>query len=375
MRLAIFLVFLSIACSFLTIAAERKVIFMIPRHVRRSPGASWHSHMRPPPLRKSHYTADDNYPHLYNRPNSIIYGKPAFRHGGNYLPHGGDDFDQDHEGINNVVVPHGKGISHGISFGHGYIPYDKIKGNYVPLKEGFVENHSSKDSSEDSAFSPIDPSHVSLTTESDTDSFLPGQSGSYDIELNGKTIDDQSKLFNSRSLAKASYGDKLSLDNVNSASAGEEKSIIANDYSTSSQVLKSETTSSTPIFVPSPKIGGSTRGVVIRDSVSLDDYNRKVEEFTKTWPGVVNIPGIHGSNIQHVGQNIQQLPISSFAGSSFPASSSWTSSLAGNQGYSVREDIVEPEYDFRTMPIQNSPVYSFPNPGSATLPNIQSSYS
>lgn len=375
MRLTVSFIFFLIACIFLTIAAERKVIFMIPRHVRRSPGASWHSHMRPPPLRKSHYSADDIYPHLYNRPNSIIYGKPAFRHGGNYLPHGGDDFDQGHEGINNIVVPHGKGITHGISYGHGYIPYDKIKGNFSPLKEGFAENHHLKDSSDDSSYSPLDPSHVSLTTESDTDSFLPGQSGSYDAELTGKTVEDENKLFNSRSLAKTSYGDKLSLDNVNSATAGEEKSIIANDYSTSSHVTQTETTSSPTIFVPSPKIAGSTYGVVIRDSVSLDDYNKKVEELTKSWPGVVNIPGIHGGNIQHVGQNIQQLSISSFPGASFPAASTWTSSLAGSQGYSVREDIVEPEYDFRKMPIQNSPIHSFPSPGSASLPNIQTSYS
>lgn len=92
----------------------------------------------------------------------------------------------------------------------------------------FAEHHSSKESSEDSSFSPLDPSHVSLTTESDTDSFLPDQSGYYDSELNGKMVDDQSKLFNSRSLAKASFGDKIPIDNANSASVGEEKSIVAN---------------------------------------------------------------------------------------------------------------------------------------------------
>ena len=115
---------------------RRRVVLVVPKQIRRSPVAPWQGyHMRPPQFRKSHYAAEEEYPHLSNRPNNIIYGKPAFRPNRNHLPHGGDDFDQDHNGINNVVIPYGKGISHGLSFGRGYIPYDRIKGNFSPVND------------------------------------------------------------------------------------------------------------------------------------------------------------------------------------------------------------------------------------------------
>lgn len=89
---------------------------------------------------------------------------------------------------------------------------------------------------------------------------------------------------------------------------------------------------------------------------------------------MINIPGIHGSNLAT--QRIQQLPASSFSGSSFPAASPWTSSFAqGRQGYAVKEDLAEPPIDFRTMNVQNSQLHhSFPIPGNANLPNIQTLY-
>ena len=152
------------------------------------------------------------------------------------------------------------------------------------------------------------------------------------------------------------------------------KNIFFTDFSTSAQISNTESTSSAPIIVPPARIGGSTHGVIIRDSVSLDDYNKKVEEFTKSWPGIANIPGIHGSNL--AAQTIQQLPASAFPGSSFSAPSSWTSSFAqGRQGYAVKEDLAEPQIDFRTMNFQNSQLqHSFPIPGNANLPNIQAVY-
>ena len=90
---------------------------------------------------------------------------------------------------------------------------------------------------------------------------------------------------------------------------------------------------------------------------------------------MINIPGIHGTNIAHAAPTIHQLSASSFAGSSFPAASPWTSSFAqGRKGYAVKEDIIEPPVDFRTMPIPNTQHYSFPLPANANLPNIQNSY-
>ena len=114
---------------------RRKVLLVAPKQIRRSPVVPWQGRIRSPHFRKSHYEANEEYPHFHNRPNSIIYGKPAFRYNKNHLPHGGDDFDQGHEGVNHVVIPHGKGISHGLSFGRGYIPYDNVKGGFTRLNE------------------------------------------------------------------------------------------------------------------------------------------------------------------------------------------------------------------------------------------------
>ncbi|XP_033223515.1 uncharacterized protein LOC117177129 [Belonocnema kinseyi] len=381
MQFAFSCVFLLTVCSSLAIAAHhQRVVLMIPKQIRRSPVAPWQGHhMRPSQFRKSHYGAEEEQPHFYNRPNNIIYGKHTIRPNINHLPHGGDDFDQDHDGVNNIVIPHGKGISHGISFGRGYIPYDRIKGNNSPVNEDHssTENHNHDESSEDeSSFSPADPSHVTLTSNSDTDSFYRDQSGAYQSQINGKIKNVDKNLY-SRSIQN-NFGSKNSFDSTNIALSGEEKPSLqvspdsseSHDFS-AFQLSETESTSTSPIIVPSVKIGGSTHGVIIRDSISLDDYNQKVEEFTKSWPGVVNIPGIHGSNL--AAQTIQQLPASAFSGSSFPAASPWRSSFAqGRQSYAVKEDLSEPQIDFRTMNFQNSQFqHTFPIPGNANLPNIQ----
>jgi len=108
----------------------RKVVLVVPRQIRRSPAISW----RPSPThyKKSSYSSNDFHRPAYysSAVANHYYSKKPFRP--LPYPHGGDDFDQGHEAVNHVHVPYGKDVSHGISFGKGYIPYDNIKSSSLP---------------------------------------------------------------------------------------------------------------------------------------------------------------------------------------------------------------------------------------------------
>lgn len=65
---------------------------------------------------------DQPAPHFYGPTRPVYHRGPPF-------PHGGDDFDHGYE-VNHVHVPHGKDVSHMISFGKGYVPYDNIRGTF-----------------------------------------------------------------------------------------------------------------------------------------------------------------------------------------------------------------------------------------------------
>lgn len=101
---------------------------MIPQQTRRmyngGSGPSWQPRFRKSSLgNEVHYQKYHHSPPAHYFPKKSMYRSPPF-------PHGGDDFDQGHEHVNHVRIPYGKDISHAISFGKGYIPYDKIKGSF-----------------------------------------------------------------------------------------------------------------------------------------------------------------------------------------------------------------------------------------------------
>lgn len=121
-----------------------------------------------------------------------------------------------------------------------------------------------------------------------------------------------------------------------------------------------------PAGIPPATIAGNKDGIVLRDTVSLDDYHRKLEELTKTWPSVLsngatpnNYPGAH--------QPLHSVDRFPPAGLSV-GGTGWLPNFAqSKQGYAVREDHVEPmNYDFRTMPIHTAPY----NPLPSLAPNV-----
>lgn len=107
---------------------SNKVVLVIPQQTRRmyngGLGPSWQPRFRKSSLgNEVHYQKYHHTPPVHHFPKKSAYRSPPF-------PHGGDDFDQGYEHVNHVRIPHGKDISHAISFGKGYIPYDKIKGSF-----------------------------------------------------------------------------------------------------------------------------------------------------------------------------------------------------------------------------------------------------
>lgn len=115
-----------------------------------------------------------------------------------------------------------------------------------------------------------------------------------------------------------------------------------------------------PAGIPPATIAGNKDGIVLRDTVSLDDYHRKLEELTKNWPNVLSAAGSspsfaaisapHSHQLRGVG-----LPSGGLStGYGTPTGADWISSsfAQSKQGYAVREDTGDTTaYDFRTMPI------------------------
>lgn len=129
--------------------------------------------------------------------------------------------------------------------------------------------------------------------------------------------------------------------------------------------------SSIPLGIPSATIGGSKEGLVLRDSVALDEYQQKIQEMTRSWPQfLTNTNPSLANNYQN-----QQLSAGYATGvspsNSFTGSLTWPLNFAQpKQGYDVKEDTMEPPHDFRTMPIQTSPYHSFSASMNVAVPGV-----
>lgn len=115
-----------------------------------------------------------------------------------------------------------------------------------------------------------------------------------------------------------------------------------------------------PAGIPSATIAGNKDGIVLQDTVSLDEYQKKLEELTKTWPSVLSAGTNFAGTISAPQQLHAGFSTTGLSGVSFgspTAGANWLSNFAqSKQGYAVREDHGDPTtYDFRTMTIQSTP--------------------
>lgn len=110
-----------------------------------------------------------------------------------------------------------------------------------------------------------------------------------------------------------------------------------------------------PSGVPSATIGGSKEGIVLRDTVALDEYQQKLQEMTKSWPQFLSNPATAFANnyqSQHVTASYSTDGSSVSGG--FSGSIDWPTNFAQpKQGYDVKEDTVEQPQNFR-MPVHTS---------------------
>lgn len=97
---------------------RKRIVFVVPRYIRRSFDESrenFHEHSEP------------GLGYKFRRSSRRPYSNFASFH---RPPQGGDDFDQrqfgGHREVEHIVIPHGEGVTHGISFGKGYIPHDSL---------------------------------------------------------------------------------------------------------------------------------------------------------------------------------------------------------------------------------------------------------
>ncbi|XP_076248651.1 uncharacterized protein LOC143188330 [Calliopsis andreniformis] len=338
---------LAISEPLLTFA--NKVVVVIPQPIKRSHSPSW----RPGVLRfrKSPH-ANDFHHRKYHAPyysKKPLYSSAPF-------PHGGDDFDKGYESVNHVHIPHGKDISHAVSFGKGYIPYDNIKSTLSVDHERYPETQEHKSSESDYTSTSTNSEYPSSGYEtSHSETYFPNPESALNYN---ERRNDIKKLYTSRSIEKdlAANVDLSSILNQ-----GKVPLFLLQQKATELYKVPPPIQGNVvlPSGIPAATIGGSKEGIVLRDTVSLDDYQQKLSEMTRSWP---QFGANGGSAVASSFQN--QQVISSFpAGqtSSFTGSISWPLSFAQpKQGYAVKEDTMEPPHDFRTMPIQTSPVQTFP---------------
>ncbi|XP_043249045.1 uncharacterized protein LOC122395487 [Colletes gigas] len=355
------------------IVFSAKVVVMVPKQIKRSPGPPWRSGT--PRYRKSSHGND--YHHRYHgppghyQPRKPAYANPPF-------PHGGDDFDQGHETVNHVHIPHGKDVSHAISYGKGYVPYDHLKGSFSFGRERHPGSHEHVHSE------PLYSSSMYSATGAEYP--LPGHSyesshaemyySDPESAVNERRNDGQ-RFYSSRSLEK-----DLSTNNhidFNVAFGQGKEQLLhlpqkpTDFYNGLSLQQQHQTQGSVlwPSKIPPATIGGSKEGVVLRDSVSLDEYHQKLQEMTKMWPQILTSGGTAltgGYQSQLVTSNFPAAgqPISSFSGSI-----NWPLNVAqAKQGYAVKEDTMEPPHDFRTMPIRTNLFQAYQPPTNPLLPSL-----
>ncbi|XP_076761096.1 uncharacterized protein LOC143432101 [Xylocopa sonorina] len=344
-----------------------KAVLVIPQRTRRiADGPSWQS--GPLRYRKSPSGSEVHYRKYYSP--STNYESKKSVHGNPHFPHGGDDFDLGYELVNHVKIPHGKGINHALTFGKGYVPYDKIKGTFAlssdrpssSQEHSYVVSEYAPTAVTSSGSEYISSEHYE---PSQSETLFPDQKSA----LNYNEWDDQKKLYSSRSIEKSlttnsavKFGDskKDQLLNLQQKASELYKSI---DSQPQDGVLL-------PSGIPSASIGGSKEGIILRDMVALDEYQQKLQEMTKSWPQFSN--AVDTATFSNGFQNHQVTasyltgasPTSSFGSSSWPVSFAQP-----KQGYDVKEDTMEPPHDFRTMPVQTS-YHTFPVPVNVAFSGI-----
>lgn len=224
------------------------------------------------------------------------------------LFNGDDYFDQGHEQVNHVVIPHGNGIKHALSFGKGYVPHEMLY------------HHS--------GFSSNDPAGIQkLNLESYLKNALKKkQQDNYKIQV------PQNDLILSKY-----HPDKNSYNNINKQLFNGFKKYTYksnNDAKLASRDL------------PADRLNKNKE--IFTNTEFLNEYNKKLMDLTQNWPTALNLQGPTLSP----SSNIDNFKQSDLLNESGWLPGSW---IQNNQGYAVTEDVDDiPLRDYPNLHIQNS---------------------
>ena len=179
--------------------------------------------------------------------------------------------------------------------------------------------------------------------------------------------DDRNKFYSSRSIEN-----DLHVNSPAELSAAKDQILLLQQKATdlyNSAVPQPQGGVLLPAGVPSPTIGGSKDGIVLKDTVALDEYQQKLQEMTKSWPQFLSNAATALGNSYQSQQVTAGYTTDGSATSG--ALNGWPASFAqSKQGYDVKEDNVEPSHDFRTAPIHSPPYHAFSVPGNVALPAV-----
>ncbi|KAM0732049.1 hypothetical protein ACS0PU_001591 [Formica fusca] len=357
----------SVLCVLLLAISEpllihAKVLLVVPvQKTRRSP-APWRQHYK----KSSNGDNESRYAHYGNR----YYSKKPFRRP---YPSGSDDFDHGYEAENHVYIPSGKDISQSVSFGKPYIPYN-VKGGNLPFgHERYAGAYTRQPSYSPTGITSVGQEYAASASAHSysphIDSFFSDMDGAArGGGLHDSLKDSANKYYNVRSIEK-----DLSLRNQQALSSIVEKDAMTKGievYKHIPSTAYTHVTSSAantqgavvlPAGIPSATIAGNKNGIVLRDTISLDEYQKKLEELTKTWPSMLSDAMPSFAAATAIPTHHQQLqagyPTAGLPGpAGFGGPTNWFSSFAQpKQGYAVREDHGDSTtYDFRTMPIHGA---------------------
>ncbi|XP_063986113.1 uncharacterized protein LOC135167157 [Diachasmimorpha longicaudata] len=346
MRLSTIVACVLVTCGPMLAAGQKKMIFVIPRTVRRAQTTPWRQFPRPPfpkflsnemPQSRGH-----SFPHPKFPPNT----KSIFLNQ-NHPPT--DNFDQSPVKVNHVVIPQGKGITH--AFGNGYIPHEPI--NDPP---GSPDSSGSPEQIEHNPLNYY--SHPQVTQQ--TDNYLHHDEEGHQHDNQERRTDNQrGKYFFQKNIAKP----------FNKVVYGIPKKPY---FSPESFQNKDKS-----ILTAGGAAGGSKEPIVLRDGIDLSHYHKKLAELASTWPG-----GLHGSPAAALSTAVAHGTIPAGGGASqqlsghFQPNAFGISFLSSNSGieqpgYAVQEDVQEDtNHDFRTQPIQTAPA-AHPSALQAAVPQLQ----
>ncbi|XP_057334509.1 probable cyclin-dependent serine/threonine-protein kinase DDB_G0292550 [Microplitis mediator] len=263
--------------------AQKKMVVIVPRQVRRAAGSPWRQFSRHPQfvdneILQSASTRGHPNPTAYLQPPyNFINTKTPFRLNKDVIPppspppllqqqqqqqqqyNSVDDNLNNHEQVNHILVPHGKRITHGISFGKGYIPHESLMYHQTNSFLSPQDNHSAQ-------------SATQLTTQNHNEYFHNNNNNNnnnHDDSMNEKTINEiQSLILKAKQLGLLANDDYYYGNNEKSSiKRGTDESILNNN-----------------------------KGFVIHDTLVFDDYNKKITELAKNWPRHLTSSGFNLNN-------------------------------------------------------------------------------